>query len=178
MGLVLVLRRFDEPRVYEELRAQEDQAAAHFTDNHVTPIRSFFSLDRKHMLCSYEAPDEDAVRRLQQKTALPCERVWSTTMLRKLVGLPAYRDPQGRGTVVCERTYPMPIPPTAVAALSATKRWCLEENNVDLIDSFVPTDNGGSVCIFAAPDAESVRRANRTAQFPFDRIWPATVYAR
>ena len=29
------------------------------------------------------------------------------------------------------------------------------------------------ICLYRAPDAEAVRKANRTAGLPFDRVWPA-----
>ena len=31
------------------------------------------------------------------------------------------------------------------------------------------------ICVYQAPDAESVRRAQKEIGMPFDEVWPATV---
>jgi len=46
----------------------------------VTFIRSYFSKDRKRMICEYEAPDAEAVRRLQRTASMPFERIWTATV--------------------------------------------------------------------------------------------------
>jgi hypothetical protein len=32
------------------------------------------------------------------------------------------------------------------------------------------------ICLYAAPDAEAVRRAQSTAQMPFDGVWTVALY--
>ncbi len=52
---------------------------------------------------------------------------------------------------------------------------CLEEYGLEWITSYLAQDRTRMTCIYAAPDAESVRAANRSARVPFDRIWRADV---
>jgi hypothetical protein len=40
-------------------------------------IRSYFSKDRRRMICEYEAPDAEAVREVQRTASMPFERIWA-----------------------------------------------------------------------------------------------------
>lgn len=79
MARVLVERRFDEATSFDDLQAQEDAFAWCAAQHQVTFIRSYFSKDRKRMVCEYEAPDAEAVRRLQRTASMPFERIWTAT---------------------------------------------------------------------------------------------------
>ncbi len=74
---VVVERRFDEAASIDELQAREDAAAWCLEAHRVTFLRSFFSVDRKQMLCLYHAPDAESVRLAQQQADMPVERIWS-----------------------------------------------------------------------------------------------------
>jgi hypothetical protein len=80
MATVLVERNFDEIGSFDDLQAQEDSFAWCAQQHRVTFIRSYFSKDRKRMICEYEAPDAEAVRNVQRTASLPFERVWTATM--------------------------------------------------------------------------------------------------
>ncbi|MBZ0252845.1 MAG: DUF4242 domain-containing protein, partial [Candidatus Methylomirabilis sp.] len=49
-------------------------------------------------------------------------------------------------------------------------------HNVRLLRSYVSPDRLRMICLFEAPDAESVRIANRKAGLPVDRVWTASVH--
>jgi hypothetical protein len=80
MAIVIVERKFDEANSFNELQAQEDGFAWCAEQHQVTFIRSYFSKDRKRMICEYEAPDAEAVRRVQRTASMPFERVWTATV--------------------------------------------------------------------------------------------------
>lgn len=40
-------------------------------------LRTMLSLDGRRMICEYEAPDAESVRRAQDVAGLPYERVWT-----------------------------------------------------------------------------------------------------
>jgi Nickel responsive protein SCO4226-like len=44
-------------------------------------LRTYFSADRRRMLCVYDAPDAESVRAAQQTIAMPVERVWPAQVL-------------------------------------------------------------------------------------------------
>jgi hypothetical protein len=80
MARVMVERRFDEATSFEELQAREDSFAWCSEQHEVKFIRSYFSKDRKRMICEYEAPDAEAVRRVQRTASMPFERIWTATV--------------------------------------------------------------------------------------------------
>lgn len=77
MSRVIVERKFEDPETYDELQAQEDRFAWCLEQHRVTFIRSYFSRDRRRMICEYEAPDAEAVREVQRTAAMPFERIWT-----------------------------------------------------------------------------------------------------
>ena len=77
MSRIIVERNFEDPESMEELQAQEDRFAWCLEQHRVQFIRSYFSKDRRRMICEYEAPDAEAVREVQRTAALPFERVWA-----------------------------------------------------------------------------------------------------
>jgi len=48
---------------------------------------------------------------------------------------------------------------------------CLESRNVRFIRTFFSADQKRMICLYAAPDAESVRQAQREAGVPFEEAW-------
>lgn len=54
--------------------------------------------------------------------------------------------------------------------------WCFDAHQAERLVSYVASDKRSTLCVFRAPDAESVRLANAKAQIPVDRVWTATEY--
>lgn len=77
MARVMVERKFEDSASFDELQAQEDGFAWCAEQHQVRFIRSYFSKDRKRMICEYEAPDAEAVRRLQRTASMPFDRIWT-----------------------------------------------------------------------------------------------------
>lgn len=81
MVRVIVEREFEEPVGFEEVERREAEAAWCLEVRSVRFVRSFFSSDRRRMLCEYEAPDAESVRAAQLQAGLPFTRVWSSTIV-------------------------------------------------------------------------------------------------
>lgn len=77
MSRVIVERKFGKPEVFDELQAQEDKFAWCLDQHNVKFIRTYFSRDRRTMICEYEAPDAEAVRTVQRTANMPFERIWT-----------------------------------------------------------------------------------------------------
>jgi hypothetical protein len=169
MSLVIVEREFAEPVEFAELQAREERGKWCLDQHDVRFIRSFFALDRKRMACLYEAPDAEAVRAVQRTIDMPVTRVWAATALRKPPELPL--DP-----VVVERQVASPVTPEMAAAMAERGSWCFEAHRIELIETYLSFDGMRTVCLFRAPDAESVRTANRQAALPIERAWAARLY--
>lgn len=74
---VLVERRFEFPVLFEDIQSLEEAGASCLATHRVEFVRTFFSADRKRMICLYAAPDAEAVRVAQREAGMPVETVWS-----------------------------------------------------------------------------------------------------
>ncbi len=77
--------------------------------------------------------------------------------------------------IVVERTFPEPVD---LARLPAVKenQGCLDLHQVRYLRGYLSSDRLRMVCLFEAPDAESVRIVNRQVGMPYERIWTATIH--
>ena len=79
-------------------------------------------------------------------------------------------------TVIVERSFEEKVTKEMLDELSGKAAGCFEMHNVVWIRSFVSRDGKRMLCLYEAPDAESVRASQKLAQFPFDRIYMADGY--
>jgi len=82
MAIVVVERSFDAPVEFEEIQEEETRFAWCLAENGIQFIQTYLSLDRKRMTCIYEAPDAEAVRRVNDRAKLPYDRIWSATIYK------------------------------------------------------------------------------------------------
>jgi len=82
MPVVIVERTLEQATDPAELQAMELAAAWCLEVNQVTFQHSYLSSDRQRMICVYEAPDAEAVRRSQCTARLPFDRVWTADVVR------------------------------------------------------------------------------------------------
>jgi hypothetical protein len=176
MNLVVVERDFPEPEEIDGLQAREDAVAWCLEERDVTFLRTYFSLDRRRMVCIYRAPDAESVRYTQRRAGLPVSAVWSAGSFREHFGSQPPTELGARVAVVVERAFPEVPTMEMMSELARRASWCLDAHAIELIDSYVATGQPTSFCVFAAPDAESVRTANRTTSSPYVRAWPATMH--
>jgi hypothetical protein len=76
---VVVERSFAKPVQFEDIAKIGQGKAWCFETHRVHHTHSFFSLDRKRMLCFYDAPDTEAVRLAQREAAMPMAAAWACT---------------------------------------------------------------------------------------------------
>jgi hypothetical protein len=75
---------------------------------------------------------------------------------------------------VCERRFDKPLRRAVFETASTRLLPCLEAREVTWIASYFADDGLRAVCLFDAPDAESIREAVNTAgNPPFQAIWPS-----
>jgi polyferredoxin len=79
-------------------------------------------------------------------------------------------------TVVVERSFPQPVVPEEVECRHGRAKTCFDLHGVELVHSYISKDRRRMVCIYRAPDAEAVRRANDQSGLPFDRVWSSTFH--
>lgn len=80
-------------------------------------------------------------------------------------------------TIVVERTLEDPVDVGALADNGERTVACLRAHNVRFVQSYMSADGKRVICIYEAPDAESVRIALRQqGMLPFDRAWTARLW--
>ncbi len=82
------------------------------------------------------------------------------------------------GVYVVEREFGQAVSEAAVAATMERLGPCLEQYGLRWLQSYLAGDKTRMTCVFEAPDAESVRAANRSAEAHFDRVRRADVIRR
>jgi hypothetical protein len=78
---VVVERSFAAPSRYEDIKALGDAKAWCFDTYDVKYSHTFFSRDRRRMLCFYSAPDTEAVRSVQREAGAPFDTIWSGSLI-------------------------------------------------------------------------------------------------
>jgi hypothetical protein len=58
-----------------------------------------------------------------------------------------------------------------IQAIADAGAWCLESHNVQFVRTFFSADHKRMVCMYRAPDAESVRIAQVQAGMPLEQVW-------
>jgi hypothetical protein len=170
VSVVVVERSFAQPVDFGDIQAIEDRGAWCLEAHGVRFLRSYLSRDRRRMVCLYEAPDAESVRLAQEKAGVPFEKAWASRVVR-------HPADEGVGdAVLVERTLPQPMDEPAIRDAATRGAWCLEQHGSRVVWSHLSADGRRCLCVFVAPDAESVREAQKQTGMPFDRAWPATVH--
>jgi hypothetical protein len=81
MPRFIVERSFDPPLTPEELSAIEARMGPCLELYRVHWLRSYWSEDRRRMVCEYEAADAASVRDLQREAEAKFDRVWPADLL-------------------------------------------------------------------------------------------------
>src|SRR4051812_38258929 len=102
MVMVVVERSFAEPVVLTELKERQLGAAWCFDTQGVRFVRGFCARDRRSVVCTYEAPDAEAVRATQRRANVPVLRCWSAIPVIEQFVAP----PPGFSLVVAQRELP------------------------------------------------------------------------
>ena len=129
---------------------------------------SMLAAGGRRMLCHFNGLDAESVRIALRQSGSPPGRVWPGTVheVPELSGL----DP-GYSNVVVTRSWSQPVELADIQAIEDAGAWCLEAHDVKFVRTFFAADHKRMACLYRAPDAESVRRAQVQAGMPLERVW-------
>jgi len=176
MDLVILERRFDPPIRLDDVHAMEQRANWCMEQYRVRHLSSLLAYDGKQMICSFVAPDVEAVRSVLRQLDAPFERIWPASVHAPAdVAEGASLDAGGKELVVVERRFAEPVEFASLQAVEDSGAWCLAQHRVRFLRSYFARDRCQMICVYAAPDAESVRSAQRQAGMPFEAAWAALV---
>lgn len=126
---------------------------------------SMLSQDGKKMICWFRARDAESARIALRESGADTVRLWPGTVHDAPDPVP---DP---ANVIVERSFDEPVMLDEIQAIEDAGASCLETHNVRFVRTFFATTRRRMICLYLAPDAESVRVAQRQANMPFSAVW-------
>jgi hypothetical protein len=75
--------------------------------------------------------------------------------------------------VIVEYAFDPPVTEEECDRMAEQLEPCIEARDVRWVQSFLALDRRSRICVFEAPDAETVRAAYRSAKVGFVRAWAA-----
>jgi hypothetical protein len=124
---------------------------------------SFLAAGGALMVCWFKAADAESARLALRTLGADLRRLWIGTVH----DAPEPPVPN----VLVERSFDLPVAIETIQAAEDASAWCLDAHRVRFARTFFASDRQRMLCLYAAPDAESVRLAQREAGMPVDAIW-------
>ncbi|MCF7980867.1 MAG: DUF4242 domain-containing protein [Pseudomonadales bacterium] len=163
MAEIFLLREFSPPIGLVDVQKMADDTFGCMPLYDMSWQQSYLSNDGRKMLCHFKAPDAEAVRRVLRLNSDSGEIIWTGSIHDAGI--------QGPINTVVERNFSEPVSIEKLQGIENQGAWCLEMHQVTFVSTFFSMDKKHMFCFYLAPDAESVRIAQRKANMPFDTIW-------
>jgi len=168
MTQMILEREWRRPLDLGDLADMVDDTLGCFSLHRVNWEESFISADRRKLLCRFAAPDAESVRIALRQLDTDMRVHWVGSV-HNAAGIEAADI--GRVNVAVIRTFEDPVELESLQAIEDENIHCLEAHRVRFIRTFFARDRKRMACFYEAPDAESVRIAQRQATMPFDTVW-------
>ncbi|MEJ2130739.1 MAG: DUF4242 domain-containing protein [Gammaproteobacteria bacterium] len=165
MSEVFVERTFDPAITDTDVYAMAHDGGGCMNLYQVDWQESFLAVGGQRMVCHFRAPDAESVRTAFRQVGADASVVWPATLHD------APDPPSEPPNVLVERSFDHPVALEDIQAIEDTAATCLETHRVHFVRTFFSRDRKRMLCLYRAPDAESVRLAQREAEMPFDRVW-------
>ena len=160
---IILERQFDPGLTPDEFRAMALEGAGCMPLYRVKWFESLLAGDGRRLICRFAAPDAEAVRKVSGEYKATNKLAWPGTV-----------HDTGRedlANVVVERCFDAPVTVAELQAREDAAAWCLEQHQVTFLRTFFARDGKRMLCLYHAPDAESVRIAQQQAKMPVERVW-------
>lgn len=168
MSHVFVERYWDPPLGAAELQKMSEGAANCLEIHRVAWHGSRLSTDGRHLMCHFSGADVESVRNALRQSNAVADRVWAGT-IHDAPGLtPADRR---AANVLVSRQFAAPTTLEDIQSIEDAAAGCLKLHRVGFVRTFFSMDRSRMICLYRAPDAESVRIAQREAGMPVERVW-------
>lgn len=163
---IFLERSFDPPISADDVRERARVSRWCLEMYRVDWCESLLSSDGRRMVCWFTAPDAESTRAALTQAGAEILRLWAGTL---------HDAPQpARPNVLVARSFDTPVALESVQAIEDAGAWCLEAHHVRFARTLFSADHRRMLCLYEAPDAESVRLAQRQAGMPLDDVWAFT----
>lgn len=162
-------RRFDDAPMTEAIVVELGAFAESCLNQYqVDWLESLLARDGRRMICRFRSPDAKTTRAALRQAGAAIDVLWPGTVYR--AARPAADDP-AMTSVVVTRAFDEPVSLDALQAREDAAAHCLENHRVRYLRTFFSGDRTRMICVYQAPDAESVRLAQLQAGMPVDQVW-------
>ena len=168
MENVIIQRQFAPPLGEQGFDAMAREAMGCLDLYRAQWQESFLSVDGTRLVCLFGAPDAESIRMMSRGDGASEKRVWTGSVHNTADAGPA--------AVVVERSFDAPASMDELQAREDAAASCLDLHRVTFVRSYFSADRMTMVCLYRAPDAESVRLAQQQAGMPVDRVWSCRHY--
>jgi len=165
---VFVERHWDEPRTEADLQAMVEDTSGCLETHRCEWRSSLLSADARELFCHFTGPDAESVRLALRDARAASGWVWAGT----IHDAPGFvEEDLDRANVLVARRFERPADFDALQALEDAGSGCLELHRVRFVRTLFSRDQKRMICLYEAPDAESVRLAQREARMPVEKVW-------
>ncbi len=156
-------RTFPAPLSVEDVHERGRSSDWCFDMHKVDWRASFLSAGGRTLVCWFSAPDAESTRTALRGSGADTQMLWAGTV---------HESPETViPNVLVERTFDQPVSFEAIQSQGRAAGWCLQTHQVKYSRSFFATDRKRMLCLYHAPDAESVRLVQRESALPFNAVW-------
>lgn len=136
---------------------------------------SLLSADRLEMFCHFRGVDAESLRIAMRSMPMPPGRIWACSV-EDASPAPTPAELAGANVLVGHE-FDAPADHHARELSDPVDMGCFPIYRVRRLRSYLSLDRRRLFSLYQAPDAESVRIAQRQAGLPADRVWAVRRYA-
>ena len=163
MTVVVVEREYENAITEQDIAAMAKEGMDCMSLYAIDWIESFLSASGKLLVCQFRAPDAETARTALRQLGITPKAVWSASLHEVGPG----RSPN----VMVERRFEQAVSLEALQAQEDASAFCLEAHDVSFVRTLFSLDRKRMLCLYHAPDAQSVREAQRKAEMPVEQVW-------
>jgi len=161
-------RQFTPPLTREGVMEMAHEASACFGIHGVEWMHSCLANDGRKMFCWFRAPDMESGRIAMRQSDFDARVLWRG----HVHDAPGLRpEDLAAANILVERQFDDGVELQHIQDIEDAGVACLDSRNVRFIRTFFSADQKRMICLYEAPDAESVRQAQREAGVPFEDAW-------
>ena len=161
-------RNFDQALSPADILQLVGEAGDCFGIHRVVWRESLLSSDCHRMFCWFSAADMESARIAMRQIGTDTNVFWRGSV-HTAPGV--VEEDIASANVLVERSFEKAVALQDIQDLEDAGIGCLETRNVRFIRTYFSADQTRMICLYAAPDAESVRQAQREAGVPFVDAW-------
>jgi len=161
-------RHFEPPMTPADVIEMAGDSAGCFGLHRVEWLGSLLSHNGRRMICRFRAADMESARIALRQADANMDVFWRGSV-HDAPGLD--EGDIASANIVVERQFEDGVTLQEIQDIEDAGIWCLETRDVRFIRTYFSADQKRMLCLYEAPDAESVRQAQRQAGVPFDDVW-------